>query len=92
MDDEFRMGGEPGTSAEDADVGAAGAGEPPAWEHLATFEETRKENVQQPMAWAGAAQQKGLDSGCNEKACLGMKLGIGTLTRCGSLCPELLKR
>ena len=55
MDDEFRTGGEPGPPAEDADVGARCAGEPPGWEQLGTFEQTRKENVQQPTAWAGAA-------------------------------------
>ena len=60
VDDEFRMGGEPGASAEDADVGARGAGQPPAWEHLGTFEQTRKENVQQPTAWAGAGPHASL--------------------------------
>lgn len=60
MDDEFRMGGEPGPSSVDSDVGARGAGQPPAWEHLGTFEQTRKENVQQPTAWAGAGPRASL--------------------------------
>lgn len=60
VDDEFRMGGEPASSADDADVGARGAGQPPAWEHLGTFEQTRKENVQQPTAWAGAGPHASL--------------------------------
>ena len=51
VDDEFRAGGEP--AAGEGDMEARPSSGAPGWAHLGTFEQTRKENVQQPAAWAG---------------------------------------
>ncbi|KAK9822716.1 hypothetical protein WJX81_007865 [Elliptochloris bilobata] len=56
VDDEFRAGGgDANPAVDEEDAGARrGEGGQPGWAHLGTFEQTRKENVQQPMTWAGA--------------------------------------
>lgn len=53
VDDEFKSGGRPsspGCLPSSAAAGPSG----PAWAHLGSFEQTRKENVQQAGTWAGA--------------------------------------
>ena len=52
MDDEFQSGGRqpsPGGLLSSAAAGPSGT----TWAQLGTFEQTRKENVQQAGAWAG---------------------------------------
>ena len=50
VDEEFRSGG---AVQGGPDVGAKAVGS--AWKHLGSFEQTRKENTQQPAVWAGAS-------------------------------------
>ena len=53
MDDEFQTGGQ--GAAREGQSGAAGMSSgAPVWAQLGSFEQTRKENVQQAGAWAGA--------------------------------------
>ena len=52
MDDEFQAGGRlpsPGGLPSSAATKHSG----PGWAHLGSFEQTRKENVQEAGAWAG---------------------------------------
>ena len=52
VDDEFKADGR--TSSPGGLPSSAGAGpSAPAWAHLGSFEQTRKENVQQASVWAG---------------------------------------
>ena len=52
MDDEFKADGR--TSSSEGLPSSAGAGpSAPAWAHLGSFEQTRKENVQQASTWVG---------------------------------------
>jgi len=60
VDDEFRPAGAPPAewaAATDARGGGGGDGSP-GWAHLGTFEQTRKENVQQPAPWFGARPRR----------------------------------
>ena len=52
MDDEFNADGR--TSSSGGLPSSTGAGpSAPAWAHLGSFEQTRKENVQQASTWVG---------------------------------------
>ena len=53
VDDEFQTGGQ-GTAREGLSGGAGVSLGAPVWAQLGSFEQTRKENVQQAGAWAGA--------------------------------------
>lgn len=57
MDDEFQTGGRPSSSGGLSGSAAAGSGAS-KWAHLGSFEQTRKENVQQAGTWAGALQRQ----------------------------------
>lgn len=58
VDDEFRSGRRGGGSVAPFPATASSAANvEPAWKHLGTFEQGRKENMQQPSMWAGGSLQ-----------------------------------